>query len=408
MARTPDGSGRDGNQESNILTTSTNVGFDVPDTDEEPQVKLILEHHFGTCTTVAQPANPESTPAYKEGAGWNAWAAGWRCYRLYPAVAAILAASRGQVSYATELGAIQETHEELITFSNSDRASTKYPPVGFGQAGSSGGGTLMPNLDGNVDENSPIAVDLQFAFDSDGNSLGGSAGGGGLVPPGGSNDDPPLSFTFDKSSYEIVASQKFSGAIKVTYVTAFRVLKYFPDFLTTPNIYPSFTKQATTIYYGNILAFYKGSMAMIEVERPNVPDQQREKQLYTVTTQVMINSNGAWERPNNFPANVWPDQDSPQSEDDPHLSYTRTHEVGMLGAGSAGLINRKTYRIPAEQPYTGFTLPHSPAGTEYTLQFSAGTEFVATEWEDAYGTVDFDRIVERAQFDYDSGIDVQY
>ena len=392
MARNTGNSGRGGNPESNILVTSAQAAFATQE-DEDIQVKLILEEHRGKCTKAPLPNTGYG------GTGWTPYSAGWRCYRLYPAVNAILAASRGEVSYAYDIGDQQETHQELITFSNSDRASTKYPPVGFALSGS-GGGLVNPNNDGQPDENSPIAVDLQFAFDENGQQIAGG-GGGGLVAPGSSGGESNLTFSFDPTTFEIVASIPFTGAIRVTYATSFRVIKYLPDFVVTPNVYPSFTYAQHTAYFGNILAFYNGSIAQIEVQAPTlVGPLQRSRELYKITTNVHVNRDGAWEEPDGWDGATWPDAEAPQSAQDKLYIYERHHETGYLVAGSVGIVNRNTNLIRAERPLTGYITSATSGIEPWSLQVNASDQFANTIWEDAYDSIDFDELEQDLQSRY--------
>jgi len=270
------------------------------------------------------------------------------CFRLYPDVEAIARVSIGDLEYTGRRG--QEYKTEYITFNDSDSANTQYTPIA-----------------GSVD------VDLSFAFDSNGDVL------------------VDISFHHNADTGEIVASAKFTGAIRVEYITAYRIYSYKPyvDRLGT-GISSGYYAE-----YGTLVAFYQGNITTYTIEPPEVTHPQRHTELYRVVSKYITNENGAWEYPDTWPAGTWPDAGAP-ADGDALSIHERVHEVGYLQLYASGNVQFNKYLARNEQPKVAIPT-YSPS---YEAKWTGDNILDSSDWSREYASVDLQSIISRLESEY--------
>lgn len=235
-----------------------------------------------------------------------------RCYRLYPveAVAGTQVASDGILSFSGDTG--QESMKEYLKFSNSDTASGSLP---------------ISEL---------VYVDLNFAFDGEGNRI----------------KDSEITFRHDPENYQIVASKPFYGAVHVHYISRYALYSYKPavDVRRSGGYFAQ---------YGNIISFFKNNITELEVSPPEWDESPVRLELYRVTSNILLNKHGNWETPldwDNTPdgAKAWlNDADSPVKGGN-GAENERVHEIGYFQEGTLIIHYDRAY-VSYEAPKVGAT-----------------------------------------------------
>ena len=272
---------------------------------------------------------------------------GWIAMRLFPNVTGVTAvASAGRVEYTGQVG--QQGRNEFVTVQNSDSFSANYPIDG-----------------GNV------AVQVMFAYDGLGNSI-----------PTGS-----LSFSATDLSSEIKSNIPFTGAVRLVYITSYRVYRYQPTGGVSHNA------SGTLLYrnYGTVLMF-KGEISVVldtVGQGFTEKDEQRNKELYRVVSTLQSNESGTWEKHPTFDAGgAWADAGAPQKDDGiARTEFQRVHEIGYVVSGTTSQIAYHNVDAPLEQG-TNAGLP------VLSYNETAGSSFDSTIWMDTYNNID--KIVTKA------------
>ena len=124
-----------------------------------------------------------------------------------------------------------------------------------------------------------------------------------------------------RSGDTVTFDSKFFGLVRVkAYNKSFKVLKYTP--VTT----------MTSATYGVVAAYRNGRMSLCHVQPPTLGTGNDELEVYRIESEMLINGDGEWEKPNGWPDNpTYPNGATPPR---PRIGVisTRVHEVGMVTA----------------------------------------------------------------------------
>lgn len=263
----------------------------------------------------------------------------WSTIRLFPSLTGVdMEASRGDVEYTGQQG--QLTRNEYIEFRNTRTANVAYPI-----------------------NNGAITTDVRFAYDIEGNQL----------------NPADLSFTAQPYRKEILANRDFVGAIRVEYVSSYRIYRYQPE----GGIIYSPAGQLLFANYGTVLAFRNQQFALLEIIPPSLSfdNSQFKRELYRVVSTVQVNQNGAWEKIDNFDSGAfWADPNAPRVGDS-LFEYERVHEIGYISTFHLGNVTYETESLTPEQGPTGNPLTYQPATIK--ARFKSASDF-ANEFQNAY------------------------
>lgn len=229
--------------------------------------------------------------------------------RLYPAVPAQVAASAGNAVLTGETR-IREVAQELVELSGSNRFRTKWPIS-----------TLS------------LVTLTQVLFTQDAS---------GFVAA----DVQPTDFHLDPSTGEIVAPVALWGAVLVDYTANYRIINYYQA------VEVAAFQKSVTVESGTVYAFYDGEYTSLEIEAALAGGLDYAI-LYRAVSLVVVDADGPWEAPPN-----WPDSSSYPSnfaagEPDPAGSATRErdHEIGYYNSFGQVFVRRNF--VAAVRPYVG-------------------------------------------------------
>lgn len=153
---------------------------------------------------------------------------------------------------------------------------------------------------------------------------------------------------------EVRFSREFYGVVKGGgYDDPYHVLKYTPLVTGSPtglNIIPGLNNVLTTTF-GVVAAYRNGVMAMLEVDPYGVTPGDDQIEIYRIESQIVINKEGAWEMPDNWPDNPsYPNGATPPRARSGIVS-TRVHEAGYVT--KSGYVYTRSFFVMIEKPYWG-------------------------------------------------------
>ena len=255
--------------------------------------------------------------------------AGKAIIRQYPPVDAELYVSRGTVE---ALGVVREYLEaEVVTFNQSTTASTS---------------KIM---------DAEVEIVKNWAFD---------------VSTG--REVRTVRFTPTLGGTEITASQPITGGVIVTYRSSYRELEYVFDVEIVDKTIGLVPIGDIIMYTGTLVAYYEGDTATLTLRPPRLSDPAASEatEIYKVTSKVVVNDRGVWERPTDWPdKNLYegyPGKVGPEIGD-PYIENERVHEVGLVD--EYGRFTLQTRFTPARQPFTMNTSFDTPY--EFSSSYSA-------------------------------------
>ena len=269
---------------------------------------------------------------------------GWQSIREFPRLNGV--ARNASVGTIIDTGHVEQlTRREIIQFSASDESSVRYPI-----------------------DNATVIISVLFAFDLDGDSL--SAG--------------QVSFQTFNQQNRIKANRPFTGAIQVSYYTTYRLLAYQPE----GGVEIGLMGDGYWRNFGTVISVKDQNSAILEIDPQGIDqaDFTLRKELYRVTSSVIVNEGGPWEKHPTFDSGgSWTEPGAPVDGDSLQI-YDRPHEIGYLIRGS-GRVDYQTTTVFTEQGPgdTGFK-------ARLTLRFHDGNEYTNTPWEDAYSRINISTI----------------
>ncbi len=174
----------------------------------------------------------------------------------------------------------------------------------------------------------------------------------------------PINVTLivDLENSEIVASQPCYGEAEYRYITDYRILRYLPR--SYKDLYGALVWGADD--YGSILAQYRVPFQLTPegrviseppppiVFKVTPPDNHNlEWELYRIESAVIVNEDGTWERPMEWPSSgVFEDSTDTLDPNAPHLEVKRLHEVAMFSLQEretfTRLNNSKYFDVPLQ------------------------------------------------------------
>ena len=318
-----------------IKNTSTTITFGGGD---EGSIPVVFEGHSGACNIFEH-----------------------ICYRVYPYEVTDVRASVGEVGASQDGGIV--TKKQFLTFNNSDTTSLDYPVQTM------------------------LSMSLNVYFDTKGNienSVDYAAYNNG-APAGTSG---AIGLTFDPETNSVVASAPFFGLVNVEYTTSYRILHYVPHVETGGSKLFNGTKNYfTSAEFGMLAAFFRNTITTFATSRLDAGVGSDDTfEIYRVSSDAMVNAEGAWEVPEGFPTKTWPDQGAPSGQT-AYMVYERVHEVGYL-TGTSTIVNVSKYTVRNEKPKEGV----ANWKPQYKGSITSGSSAVDTIFEAGYNTVDFESI----------------
>lgn len=275
--------------------------------------------------------------------------AGEAIIRMYPDVDADLFASTGEIEFGEHK---RDDHiAEIVTFSQSNTASTQ------------------KNMDTN-----PV-IEKSWLFDTETGKKVNNA-----------------RFTPILGTTEIQCDQTITGAVLVTYKSFYRELLFtmFIEWASNNNLIsnPRWTGFAT-FFKSTILAYYEGAVASLDVSPPalTTPTAEEATEIYRVASYVVVNDEGAWERPDNWPdENTYEDYPGLEGPDvgTAYVEHERVHEIGVVD--SFGRFQNRTYFTPRRKPMD--------TGTDnYHFPYEFVSSYTSQEFTDPACAINYNNIV---------------
>lgn len=266
----------------------------------------------------------------------------------YPIIATKKVCTAGRI---TVTGSGSNELTEIIKFSGSAEASTKYP------------------IGGVIEQKSLI----QF-FDKSFNSIG------------------PSVQMIDRNSGTFSTGVECYGAVLVKYSTQFNILEYYPDFKESVEGYGTGQTGGTTTW-GTIFSFDEktGAMAELEVTPPDF-EARNEFEVYTIYSEYVTDENGRHEKPDDW------DTDEPKYLRDPQAEVPekdgsrlnqRVYKIGFINPQGTFMWKHVSSTAQNFHPFTGMANYHP----KYYFQVASMPE--SPEWvKKAYQRLDFNRLFE--------------
>lgn len=156
----------------------------------------------------------------------------------------------------------------------------------------------------------------------------------------------PVTLTYDEVNKRFIPSEPFFGLVRIgQYTTGYSVVKYVPekifDLLTGVYVY----------HWGSVAAIYNNTMALWTIETPEGLSKGNEEfEVYRITSQVLVNSLGAWEYPLGWPDTPsYPGGATPVPKAKIGLVTERIHEIGM--GDMTGRTWKRTKVVILNQPF---------------------------------------------------------
>lgn len=143
-----------------------------------------------------------------------------------------------------------------------------------------------------------------------------------------------------RNAFSVKFSHKFWGLVRVLkHTEEFQVLKYTPEVID--GVYT----------YGVVAAYRSGDMAICHVQPPISGTGNDELEVYRIESEMLINGEGEWEKPDG-----WPDNPSYKNGAEPPrprigVISTRVHEVGMVTP--TGYFYSRAFDVANQKPYFG-------------------------------------------------------
>lgn len=275
--------------------------------------------------------------------------AGKAIIRQYPAVRADLFVSRGEVDILNNT--VREYLEaEVVTFSQSTTAHTS---------------KIM-------DTNPKIVKDWVFDLNT------------GRVAQ--------VKFTPHVGTTLIEASIPITGGVIVTYRSSYREIEYTfeTEIVDKTQVTGTGVIGDINMYSATMIAYYEGETATLELSPPSISDVTANEniELYKVTSRVVVNSEGVWEKPDNwpednrydnYPSGVGPEVGSA------YVEHERVHEVGMVD--DFGRYTQRTFFTQARQPFA--------ASINYKVPYVFSSSHTAQDLKDPSCAVNYGPIINR-------------
>lgn len=263
--------------------------------------------------------------------------------RLYPAVNAKLAATKGSAELAETR---TEKVSEIVAFS-----------------GSTG------NLKRERGRNFKLSVITDISFDLNGNQV-----------------YPKITYNEDQDRLE--SDIAFFGAVQADYDVDYKLIYYLPD---ESYAYQSDGSKLLAEWgYGTLFVFYEGKSTSLEITLTEQENTQW-REFYRVVSEIVLDNEGAWEKPDGWDANPKDGTFLVGDHDiDPDLAFTqeRIHEIGDVSkVGQLSDIWRR-FSAPLLDPYKTAGISFTP---KYYLKWASppnDTEDPSGTWRAAFGRVD--------------------
>jgi len=153
---------------------------------------------------------------------------------------------------------------------------------------------------------------------------------------------PALTRAPDRKSYT-VAPKVWGLITREAYVKPFIILKYVPQ------IIPSFSLSAL-IKYGTVAVIKNKRVAIHNPDPLDVQDTDNVAEVYKITSEMVVDDEGEWEKPNGWPDNPsYPGNLTPKPQGGTGVIVQRVHEMCVIG--QTGISGVRTYYMRNARPY---------------------------------------------------------
>ena len=161
-----------------------------------------------------------------------------------------------------------------------------------------------------------------------------------------------VSFHWDAERNGYAASEPVHAVLQVLYEAPYQTYLYLFDHglpLSAIGLYPN-VLDVDGLRPSLAIAYNHGRTVTLDLEPPD-GEGSRYVELYSVVSDVVVDEDGAWEKPEGYPDNT----DFPGGIPGPlavgGLLSERVHETAAIT--SAGLIDERRLWVTAEQPFVG-------------------------------------------------------
>lgn len=157
------------------------------------------------------------------------------------------------------------------------------------------------------------------------------------------NQIGPVLGPYDEVNKRFKPSEPFFGLVRIgKYTTTYRLLRHVRAVI----------KQGvwSVPINGHVAAIRNNTMAILQIEVSG-PPEEKEFEIYRVTSEVLTNKDGVWEKPLGWPDTPsYPNGMTPIPKPKIGLITERVHKIGM--ANSNGFTWERDLFVKEEQPYT--------------------------------------------------------
>lgn len=164
-----------------------------------------------------------------------------------------------------------------------------------------------------------------------------------------------VSATFGYDSYRAAAVAFVGGEITPVYGGAYYTYTaQYQRYLYSPEVTVSGESglELVTIRYSDIIARLGKSVVRLDLDPGNIIESNNYIIIYQVESEVVVDKNGAWEKPPNFPNdNNYPGLEVEGPSTTSYFIDKRQHEYGYMNRDGKIVVDRQFVRY--EQPYFG-------------------------------------------------------
>ncbi|MBL4781805.1 MAG: hypothetical protein JKX92_06140 [Porticoccaceae bacterium] len=160
----------------------------------------------------------------------------------------------------------------------------------------------------------------------------------------------------DAESYSLVADEAIYGTFEITYATSYTQYYWAAEDVEEGAFY----------LQGAVIAYYQGSSASLEFGWGDAALNFDKTEIYRVTSKYVVDSEGAWEYPPNWPDDTSYSQSSTNHQPDSSAAQVieRVHYIGYVNR--RGGVSSDWFVTSIEEPFTG----HSSYRPQYQLSLT--------------------------------------
>lgn len=181
--------------------------------------------------------------------------------------------------------------------------------------------------------------------------------------------------SLDGDNYSLLAEEAIYGTFEITYSTSYKQYYWAADEVDEGEFY----------LQGSVIAYYQGSSASLEFGWGDAALNFDKTEIYRVTSKYVVDSEGAWEYPPNWPDDTSYAQSSTNDQPDSSAAQVleRVHYIGYVNR--RGSQTTDFFLVHIEEPFFG----HSSYRPQYYLSLTTSPP---EGFDKAFDALDFGEI----------------